>query len=479
MSRLDRVRTLAAALALAPGLALAGVRPAPGGSVTLALPAEARIADPALAQDAADLVLARATSAPLLERDAGGRLVPGVLAEVPTSEDGGRTWRLRVRDGLVTAAGAPLGAAEVAAAVARLLSRAPASPHAWAALALLGADGVLAGRAAAPEGLRVVSARELVLTLALPLPELPDLLAALPLAVAGAGPFVLPSAPARGAPWVLRANPAAPGGRPFLDALALQVVDARAAARLLARGKVELVLRPERAGDAAGPALPPLRATVAALGPGLGPRAAAVRAALASVDRAALARRFARGAAVPLSTLVPPALLAVAAVPASAPNAPGASAPGRLRILVRGDAADPRAIADRLQVTLFDRGITAAVDAVDRERFAARLAAGDYELALVEVQVLAARPALAAAQIATAVRGPAAGRRALGALAGLDGAPAAAAAERLARELDLVPLVATAPRASAAPALQGIAVGPEGLLDPGALWLLGGEAHAP
>ena len=114
-----------------------------------------------------------------------------------------------------------------------------------------------------------------------------------------------------------------------------------------------------------------------------------------------------------------------------------------------------------------------------RERFAARLAAGDYEIALVEVRVLAARPALAAGQIAFATRGAAASRRAMAALAGLEGGEAAAAAERVARELDLVPLVATAARTSTGPGLRGIAAGPDGLVDPGALWRLGAEVHAP
>ena len=93
--------------------------------------------------------------------------------------------------------------------------------------------------------------------------------------------------------------------------------------------------------------------------------------------------------------------------------------------------------------------------------------------------MLAGRPALAAAQIAFAARGAAASRRAMAALAGLEGGDAVAAAERLARELDLVPLVATA-RAllRRARVCRGSRAGPEGLIDPGALWLLG-EARRP
>lgn len=477
------LRLLAAALgalALAPASARAGVRPAPGGTATVALPGEARTGDPAFAEDPADLFLARATSAPLLERDAEGHLAPGVLAELPTSADGGRTWRLRLRERLATPAGAPLGAPELAAAVARLL--APSSPHAWAALPIAGAEAVLAGRAAAPEGIRVVSDRELALALAFPLPELPELLAALPLALPHAGPFAL-AAPGRGAPGLLRANPNAPAGRPFLDGLTLRAADARAAARLLAQDQAQLVLRPEPAGGPPAPALPPVRVTVAALGARLSPAAGArLREALTSLDRSALARRFVRGAAVPLDTLVPPTILGATARAAPAPPpAPRdrSAVPGRLRILVRRDTPDPRTIAERLQVTLFDRGVTAAVEGEERERFAARLAAGDYDVALVEVHVLGTRPALAAGQVAHATRGATAARRAMKALAGLAGDGAAAAAERLARELDLVPLVATAARASASPRLQGLAAGPDGLVDPAALWRLGAETSAP
>ena len=122
-----------------------------------------------------------------------------------------------------------------------------------------------------------------------------------------------------------------------------------------------------------------------------------------------------------------------------------------------------------------------AVESVDRERSAARLAGGDYEIALVEVRVQAAGRR-SRRRRSPSPRGAAASRRAMAALAGLEGDDAVAAAERLARELDLVPLVASGPRSSAAPGLQGIAGGPDGAIDPGALWLLGerrAEVAAP
>jgi peptide/nickel transport system substrate-binding protein len=117
--------------------------------------------------------------------------------------------------------------------------------------------------------------------------------------------------------------------------------------------------------------------------------------------------------------------------------------------------------------------VRATVELVDGARQRARLAAGDYDVALVTVQVQALRPALAAGQIACATRGPEAARRTLAALAGLEGEAALAAAAQAGRALDLVPLVASGLRASSAPALQGAVPLPDGGLDPGALWLLG------
>ena len=150
--------------------------------------------------------------------------------------------------------------------------------------------------------------------------------------------------------------------------------------------------------------------------------------------------------------------------------------------MLLADASEPdqRALAERLQVKLFDRGIRASVDVAETPRFRARVAAGDYDVALVAVRVQGVRPALAAGQVAFAVRGAAAARRTFATLAGLEGDAALAAAARETRELELVPLVAAGLRTSASPALQGLAAGADGVLDPGALWLLGtGGLAAP
>jgi peptide/nickel transport system substrate-binding protein len=468
---------LSAGLAAAPRPAAAGLRPSYGGEVRLALPAAPRELDPALAGSAVDLFAARATSGLLVEWDGNANV--GLLAEAPQAEDEARVFRLRLRPGLRRADGAPLAAADVAAHLARLLSRESPSPHAWAALAILGADAVLEGRGTAPAGLQVVSETELLVTLAFPFPAFAEVLATVPCAIPGAGPFVA-GARRGGAPLVLRANPHHHRGRPYADALRLETGDARQAARLLERGGVDLVVRPEPLG-ARAVALPPDLLTLAALQPArLGPAAGTVRAALASLDRTELARRFVRGPSAPLERLV----LGVAGPPSALTPAPpggAAGARGAVRLLVHAGAPDQRTLAARIQVKLFDSGLRVAVEAADGDRFAERLRAGDYEVALVPVPLASRAPVVAAAQVVLAARGAPAARRALATLAGVAPGDLGSALDRLARELDLVPLVASGMHAAAGPAL-GAGLGPPGRgalpeRDPGALWLVGAGAR--
>ncbi len=465
------IRALALAAALLPALAVAGVRPSPGGTIRIGVPAAPLLVPGA--QAAADVLVERALSAPLLEVNAQGALVPGALAEVPVAEAGGRAFRLRLRSGLSDAMGRPLGAADVAARLSALLARDARSPHAWVSLPILGADALIDGRAALLAGVQVLSPTELLVTLAFPLPELPFLLATPAAALPGAGPFVLAGRRSPSDPLVLRANEHHHRGRPFADALELRPVDPRGAARQLEQGALDLVLRPEAEGGRAGPALPPLTATVAVVNAArLGTGAEAVRRALGALDRGELARRFVRGPAEPLRTLVPPAILPGAPPAAAAPVRASAPAPGRLAFLADASVADQRALVERIQVKLFDAGLRAGVELVERGRFAERLAAGDYDVALLSVPVTGLRPALAAGQVAFAARGGAAARRAMASLAGLSGDAALTAADRLARDLDLVPLVASGLRASLRPALRGLEPGADGGFDPGALWLL-------
>jgi peptide/nickel transport system substrate-binding protein len=171
---------------------------------------------------------------------------------------------------------------------------------------------------------------------------------------------------------------------------------------------------------------------------------------------------------------VPPALLAAAAASPVPTGAAAGAPPPRVGLLVPAGAPDLRAAADRIQVRLFDRGVRVAVEEEPAARFAARVAAGDYDVAIAAVPVLALRPALAAGEVALALRGPAVARQVMAALAALPPEDAAARAAALARELDVVPLFATGQRATATPALQGARFRADGAIDAGDLWLLGG-----
>jgi len=468
---------LAALVLVVPALPAAGVRPAPCGTLRIGLPAAPAALPAGTAERPVDLLVERATSAPLLEVDAAGRLLPGVLAEVPLPEADGRAFRLRLRPGLRSAAGRSLGAADVAAHLTSLLRARPA-PHAWVALPVLGAEAVLDGRAPVLAGVQVLSAYELLVTLAFPLPSFPWLLATTPAALPEAGAFVAAARRSAADPLLLVANDHHHAGRPFAREIELHAVDPRAAARLLERGGLDLVLRPEGLGGRAGPPFPPLTATVAVVnGARLGPGAGPVRIALRAIDRGELARRFVRGPAVAWPALVPPAALPPGSAAAPPPEEGGGPAPARVTVLADATAPDQRALAERLQVKLFDAGVRAAVDLADGARLRARLDAGDYDVALVPVPIASPQPALAAAQIAFVARGPAAARRVLEVLGGaLPAESTPGAAERLARELDLVPLVASGVRASLGPRLQGLTPGADGSVELGGLWLLGGGA---
>jgi peptide/nickel transport system substrate-binding protein len=488
--------TLAALTALAaawPELGRAGVRPRAGGELLVALPATPRRLDPALATSAADQIAARAVHATLLEVDAWGGLRPGLLAALPEAEPGGRAFRCRLRPGLRFHDGSPLGAAEVAASLARLLQPTTRSPHAWVALPIEGAEAVRTGRAGALSGVQVLSPTELRIALAVPFPDFPRVLAALPSAVVprsgggriGAGPFQvaqpsadLPARPGAGAAaqGALRVVPFDGHwrGRPYLDALSLVGLDAREAARTFGRGEVLVAIRPEPMPQAAMLELPALSATYASVNRArLAGRAEPVRRALAAINRVELVRLFVRGPAAPLHGLLPAAALGGGQTPPSPPAPPPSGDAGRLTLLVSSDAPFHRAVADRLQVKLFDRGVKVAVEAVPAEVFAVRAQRKDYDLALLEVPLQTVTPAAAALQAAFALDGPATALESLAALGTADRGALPAHLASLEERLDAVPLFAAALRVSARPgAVQGLLPGADGGIDFGDVWLL-------
>ena len=316
------------------------------------------------------------------------------------------------------------------------------------------------------------------MTLAFPMPEWPFGLAAPAASVtsprgAGAGPFTLLALDAQGAH--LAANPLHWRGRPFADRLLLSAADARGAQRALSRGEADLSLRPEGAGPNAL-STSPLLVTVVVLsdrrpGASLGP----VRRLLPAIDRAELARLFARGPSVPLATVVPPAILpALAPTAAEVSSVPPSAAPDKLTLLAASDVPDQRAVANRLQVKLFDAGVKVAVEPEPLMHLRAQLRSGGFDLALLPVTVQALTPALAAGQVIYAARGPAAALAAMEKLGNLPPEAAAVETVRLASSLDLF-RSATGARATAGPALAGPPPRPDGLPSLGDLWRQRGE----
>lgn len=468
-------RALAAALLLAPLSSLGGLPPRYGGDLAVALAAPPAELDPARAASPADLVAARALHATLVEVDASGALRPGLLAALPEPEPGGRAWLLRLAPGLRFHDGSPVTAADVAWSLARLLDPRVRSPHGWIALAIQGSDEVRDGRAQALSGVQVLSELDLRVALDLPFAELPRALAAIPSAVlprsgaaeVGAGPFRLAGRAADGS-LRLAAFEGFHRGRAYADGVTLAGMDARRLARAFARGEVDLAVRPEAPPGASARDLPALTATYALA---RGPRAEAVRRALEAVDRSELARLATRGPATPFEGLLPPALLGAAAPATTPPPAASARAADgpRLALLVPASAAFPRAVSDRLQVKLFDQGVRVAVEPLPPEALAARLASGNFDLALVPVGFVASSPSLAAVEAAFALGGAAAARRALARIGSSD--PETVAAE-VARDVGAVPLFASGLRASARPGLVGLAAAPDGGVDLGDLWTL-------
>ena len=138
------------------------------------------------------------------------------------------------------------------------------------------------------------------------------------------------------------------------------------------------------------------RPVFAAPRPG-GTSAQALTTVLAAMDRAAMARLFVRNAA-----LVPDGWTPKVTDPAASSSAP---------VVIAVDAAerDLRTIAERLQVLLRDRHISARIASEDRPAYFTRLTKGDYDLALIAIPT--APPLVQAATLLKWISGPAAADR--------------------------------------------------------------------
>jgi peptide/nickel transport system substrate-binding protein len=117
-----------------------------------------------------------------------------------------------------------------------------------------------------------------------------------------------------------------------------------------------------------------------------------------SVDRADLVRFFVPAPAVPMYRLLPPALLPQSPEPVR-PSAPKVPAPPRtLTLLYDRAEEDHRAVAERLQVKLHDRGFRIALEPLSRRALYEKWNAQTYEVILLSVlHPPSAGPALALA----------------------------------------------------------------------------------
>lgn len=394
------LRPLPLLLALLTASALAGGRPRYGGRLQVALVGEAESTDPLLATAPAEAARLLLTHQPLCRVAALSRPAPGVV-------------RLTLPPGLAPA--------RVAAALARVQA-APGPPH-----ALL-----------APVAKWTSGEHHLELHLRAPAVEVERLLCHPAFAV-DLGPFV-----ARGA--ALEANDAFPAGRPYLDAVAVQAADARAAARLFAQRRAHLVL-----GSDAPTGAPQRFATALVLGDAAD---AHLRAAVeATASRDDLARFFVPAPAAPLTTLTPTAA-APAALPAPA-RPPPLTAPREVALHFDAQADHERALAQRLQVKLQPLGYRVALRPLPRAALLTRTpAAGELQV----VSLLLPETALGALLLWMSAAGEDARLPAL-----LQQPELEARAPGLARALPVVPLVTRGLGVSASSEVQQLTYDASGL----------------
>lgn len=340
-------------LGAAPGLA-AGRIPY-GGELRLAHLGSSELGDPTLADTPVEAMLFGLQSRPVCRLDAGG--VPRLALAREVSRPTPQSVRM------------VLPTLSLANTLARAWARmATAEPSPYRAL-LFPVHGEARQLSA--------SGATLELPLSFPWPDMERALChpalALPLTTVAPslGPF---AAAGKG---VLEARLGYPEGRPFLDRLLLTPTDERGLSRLWTARQVQLALgTPPEPGALAGPAL---HATYLAFSPRRVP--ADFRQAFESaIDREDLTRLFVRGPAVPMPHLLPPALLPQA--PRPRPGAPASGGTRAVTLLYDSGIEDQRAVAERIQVKLHERGYKVALEPQPRATLRARWAKGDYDVML-------------------------------------------------------------------------------------------------
>ncbi|MBU8898392.1 peptide ABC transporter substrate-binding protein [Corallococcus sp. M34] len=443
-------RTALVCLALlAPTTAsLAASRPRYGGELRMAHAGPAEVAEPALADTPIEATLLGLLSRPVChvtpDGDARPALARALSRPVPQA----------VRVELAT----PATATALARAWTRLTGADAPSPY-RALLYPLRAEGRQV----------TASGHTLELALAFPWPDLERALCHPALApllgTAASGPF---TASGKGA---LAAQLAWPEGRPYLDKLALTATDERGLTRMWTAKQVQVELgAPAESNTQVGPAL---YATYLAFSPRKLP--VDFRQAFESaIDRDDLTRLFVRGPAVPMPHLLPPALLVQPA--RVRPTAPAPTAARTVTLVYDAALEDQRAVAERIQVKLHDRGYTVALEPQPRAALRSRWARGDFELMLHAVLLPPVPGPALAIVLDTAGRKDLLGVElpALGALpdASARDARARERALALASSVPLLPLYAQGLAARVAPEVMGLTMDPQGLPSLDGAWVL-------
>ncbi|WNG49242.1 peptide ABC transporter substrate-binding protein [Archangium minus] len=346
---------LASLLLLGAMPSLAAGRVPYGGELRVAHTGPAEPGEPALADSPTEATVLGLLSRPPCHLTPNGHLSPALARELS------RPAAQVVRLGLPSAA----QAAALVRAWARLTGSEAPSPYRALLFPLRG------------EGRQLSATGDtLELALAFPWPDLERALCHPALAPPRSVPAALGPFSATGANTV-EARLAWSQGRPYVDRLRLTPTDERGLSRLWSTQEAQVALGVlADSGTASGTAL---YATYLAWSPRRVPPdfRQAVESAL---DRDDLTRLFVRGPAVPMPHLLPPALLPQAAGPR--PSPPPAQAGRKVTLLYDAGSEDQRAVAERLQVRLHDRGYAVALERLPRAELRARWARGDYELML-------------------------------------------------------------------------------------------------
>jgi hypothetical protein len=439
---------LASLLLLGAAPSLAAGRVPYGGELRVAHTGPAEPGEPALADTPTEATLLGLISRPVCRLAADGHLSPALARELT------RPFPQVVRLTLPS----PAQATALTRAWTRLAGTEAPSPY-RALLFPLRAEG------------RQLSATgdSLELALAFPWPDMERALCHPALAPPRSAPAALGPFSASG-PTTVDARLAWNEGRPYLDRLRLTATDERGLSRLWSTQEAQVALGV--LPDVGVPSGAALYATYLAWTPRRVPPdfRQAVESAL---DREDLTRLFVRGPAVPMPHLLPPALLPQPQGPRTAPPPPQAAR--KVTLLYDTGNEDQRAVAERLQVKLHDRGYAVALEPLPRAELRARWARGDYELMLHSL-LLPPVPGPALAVVLDA-----AGRKDLlgvelpriGALAdpAARDAKARERAQALAPSVPMLPLYAQGLALRTAPEVGGLAFDGQGLPMLDGVWL--------